>query len=732
MEMTASGPARRLEVPLLSTVLLAACGSLLASGRAHADGEVPSNPSEVKAIEELSLDALLNAKIVTASGSEEARSRAPANVYAIDREQMLRYGWRSVADALEHVPGLYLTDDLVSPSVAVRGTSGGLRAGTRIIKVMIDGHPVSFHPDLNAAVGPEYIPLEAVERIEVAKGPLSALYGANAFLATVNVITVRPGPGVHGEIAGRGHWQGAHPGVGASTAVESGGQVFSVLAAATFDWIDRSGLHLQRTFDGQRLPDTLYDEPSTNDRARPLSGFVRLDARDSRAGTFSLAGGVQQTHAAGEFQLNSLLTHQSHTEITNLWSHASYDRSWVNGLRASLSLGLARGEPTGGVSQYLTGNQAYTFAPRFGYRSVTFGGEVGYTPGTRLGLKLGVDLEQARENVLYYTKTFNQAEGIRQPGDSIDLVPDMAPRGETLSSQGAYLQAIASPLAALPDLRAVGNFRLDRISPGDVRFPLQVSWRGALIYPWSAAFTTKLIAGRAFQAPSGVLLFGHPGFGNANNVIGSHNVPGTPPLRPQTAESIEAAGSLYITENVAGEFSFYAQVITDKIEFVQEGTDLVAANRGRTISAGGEMILHLSLGPVHSELNGHLNAPVQDGRPRFDAVAQYPLVAAALLTAVDLRLLRSAVQVRWTSARASSQSNAYLNNGRGYTLAPYLRVDLTLTSPPLRPFGRQGGGLTATLALRNLLGERHSEPFFAGFDLPAPGRVGFFELRLAF
>jgi len=67
--------------------------------------------------------------------------------------------------------------------------TAGLRAGTRIVKVMINSVPVNFRPDLTAFIGPEYIPMEAVERIEIAKGPLSALYGADAFLATVNVIT---------------------------------------------------------------------------------------------------------------------------------------------------------------------------------------------------------------------------------------------------------------------------------------------------------------------------------------------------------------------------------------------------------------------------------------------------------------------------------------------------------------------------------------------------------------
>ena len=97
-------------------------------------------------------------------------------------ERFARHGWRSLGEVLANVPGLYVIDDLVLPSVSVRGVSGGLNAGTRIVKVMVDGTVVNFRPDLTAFLGPELIPIEVIDRIEIAKGPLSAVYGANAFL----------------------------------------------------------------------------------------------------------------------------------------------------------------------------------------------------------------------------------------------------------------------------------------------------------------------------------------------------------------------------------------------------------------------------------------------------------------------------------------------------------------------------------------------------------------------
>lgn len=134
----------------------------------------PADPSGSE-LDLFRLDASLNAAVVTASGgAEEERSTALANVFTISRADILSRGYRSVAEILGDVPGLYVIDDLVMPSLSVRGVNGGLAAGTRIVKVMINGHAVAFRPELSAFLGPELIPIDAIERVEVAKGLLSS------------------------------------------------------------------------------------------------------------------------------------------------------------------------------------------------------------------------------------------------------------------------------------------------------------------------------------------------------------------------------------------------------------------------------------------------------------------------------------------------------------------------------------------------------------------------------
>src|SRR5262245_57537307 len=153
---------------------------------------------------DINLEALLRLKVVTASGGvAEESDLAPANVFTVLGSEIADHGWRSLADVLANVPGMYIVDDYVTYNVSVRGASGGLRAGSRIMKVMINGVDVNFRPDSNALIGPEFIPVEVIDRVEIARGPLSALYGANAFLATVNVITIAP-ERLSGQLAARG------------------------------------------------------------------------------------------------------------------------------------------------------------------------------------------------------------------------------------------------------------------------------------------------------------------------------------------------------------------------------------------------------------------------------------------------------------------------------------------------------------------------------------------------
>src|SRR5215813_4311699 len=127
-------------VAIFTAVSLAG-GALPAAGPAAttSSSALAIEPTPTEGIEQFDLGSLLNEPVVIASGTEEAKALAAANVISVTKSEIARHGWRSLGEILASVPGLYVIDDLALPSIAVRGVTGGLRAGTRIMRVMIDG-----------------------------------------------------------------------------------------------------------------------------------------------------------------------------------------------------------------------------------------------------------------------------------------------------------------------------------------------------------------------------------------------------------------------------------------------------------------------------------------------------------------------------------------------------------------------------------------------------------------
>src|SRR3954454_25039901 len=140
---------------------------------------------------DLDLKTLLDppADVWAATKTTQSRDDAPAVVTTVTRDQIAAWGYRSLAEVLSNLLGFYVVDDHVSPNLAVRGISGGLYADSSVVKILVDGNPIAFRSTGGNGLGPELIPLSAVERIEVVRGPASALFGADAFLGVVNIRT---------------------------------------------------------------------------------------------------------------------------------------------------------------------------------------------------------------------------------------------------------------------------------------------------------------------------------------------------------------------------------------------------------------------------------------------------------------------------------------------------------------------------------------------------------------
>lgn len=139
-------------------------------------------------IANLDLGSLLDNVVLSASRHAQTLQESPANVFIVTRDMMDNYGCHDLADALSLVPGLYITDDYSLGQVGVRGISLSGDFNSHIM-VLIDGRPLIEQYGGSTNIDMPGIVLDDIERIEVIKGPASSLYGSNAFLGIINLIT---------------------------------------------------------------------------------------------------------------------------------------------------------------------------------------------------------------------------------------------------------------------------------------------------------------------------------------------------------------------------------------------------------------------------------------------------------------------------------------------------------------------------------------------------------------
>lgn len=143
----------------------------------------------IRDIDDLSIEDLLKVPITAAARHEQEIALAPSSATVITADEIEAGGYETIAQVLRGLAGFYTTDDLSYTYIGVRGFSPPGDYNMRIL-VLLDGHPLNDIIWSSAAVGTDGpIDLSLVDRIEVARGPGSALYGTNAILAVVQIIT---------------------------------------------------------------------------------------------------------------------------------------------------------------------------------------------------------------------------------------------------------------------------------------------------------------------------------------------------------------------------------------------------------------------------------------------------------------------------------------------------------------------------------------------------------------
>lgn len=688
-------------------------------------------------------------KTAVATKVAQRQSEAPAVIEVITAQQLQAAAYTSVADALERIPGLVVNSDHVYSNVGMRGTSGGLRSGSRHLKILIDGMPIAFRPDAQNFIGPELIPITVVERIEVLRGPASALYGLNAFLGVVNIVTKQAAAAdangkTTGEYAvtGRGLSINSNIGGGGEGLLVDRYGDLAVTLAVQYMRLDRSGLALPSR--GPNADQYPAGEESRDDISRPASAFASFAYDTGFLGKFTLTGNYQQLDSKGEFVDYGALSHVTRIKLNNYFARLRHELD-LDILKLTSYVAYSGGGPLDGdVIQPVIDGQptSYRVSRDFGYRAIDAGTEASIPLLSQsvllAGAEFSTDQEQIRTNS-YISNT----SGLTLDGGE--------PTKQNFNNFAGYAQALWRELGWL---QLAGNIRYDHSN----QFGTNLNYRGGAVIAVNDDLHIKLLSGSSYRAPTPEQLYGTPLA--PGDVQGSLSASDPRSLDPQTAltQEVSINHDLHADKTtLRTQLNGYYTSIKNRIEFVREAGQFRPSNSATSKTWGGE----LSINWVQNEIADLISVSVSGSVSFADTTID---LDSGTLTAREIeRLAINELYPKWMykgfatvqapswhlrlygqiiayDQRLQSQINQSYDRpfvgAPAYTIPASYPVDFTLSTMGLSLIeGTVPDANYETIfsfTIRDAFNTQSVEPGFNGINVPQLGRRYMITLRQNF
>lgn len=533
--------------------------------------------------------------ISLATGSVQPLRRAPAVATVITADDIAAMGATDLDEVLEAVPGLHVSRVAqgYSPQYVVRGIYSEFNPQTLVLQ---DGVPITMLYVGNRGNVWGGLPLDNVARIEVIRGPGSALYGADAYAGVINIITKtaadQPGTtfGVRaGTFNTRDAWviHGGHWGAFDVATYLRWGRTDGHRGTVTSD--------AQTVADGRLGTDASLAPGSVNTGAEAVDASIdlRRDAWRARL-SYRLRDKVGTGAGAGS-SLDPVGYGRTERWLLDLGlSNVALSPEW----RMSLNLSaftyattyprLLQIMPPGAWSGAFP--QGLIRAPNTWERQIRGSAVATYTGWAGHQLRIGI----GHDNLHLYRpqefKNFTQVDGgipIPTPGAQvIELPPDqvfMPPKQRRVSY--IYLQ---DEWAIARNWQLTAGVRHDQVSD----FGRTTNPRLALVWDARHDLTVKLLHGRAFRAPSFAELY------SVNDPI----VRGNPQLKPERISTHELVLSWQARADTHAQLSLFRYEMSDIIR--SEGLPSTRLNSGRHCGQGFELEARHSPVP-QLQLSGH-------------------------------------------------------------------------------------------------------------------------------
>lgn len=537
--------------------------------------------------EELALAYGDKSSVSIATGARQPIARAPAVATVVTAEDIAAMGATDLDEVLETVPGIHVSRSPNHyPSLyAIRGIFSQYGPQTLVLQ---NGIPITTLFVGNKGNLWGGYPVEHIARIEVIRGPGSALYGADAYSGVINIITKTAAdtPGTEfgvraGSFNSRDTW------------IQHGGKMGTVDVAAYLRVGGSDGFKESIAADAQSRNDILNGTNASLAPGQVHTGYDAVDANlDLGYGQWRLHAGYKLrddlgTGAGIASALDPVGRSKSERISADLsWANPLFSRDWGLGFTASY-LQYTQLTPTDYQlfppgTTFPTGvfPNGMTGGPDTWERQLRLSAFATYAGFTDHRLRFGLghddlDLYKTRE-----TRNFTYAaNGTPVPIGSVVDFSDTNPFLRPQRRKVDYLYA-QDEWGFAKDWALTAGLRHDRYSD----FGGTTNPRLALVWDAALDLTAKLLYGRAFRAPS----FSES-YGITNPVA-----LGNPNLLPETNSTVEAAFSWRARRDTQVNLSFFRYAMKDIIRTVPNaiaGTGATYANTGTQRGSGTELEL---------------------------------------------------------------------------------------------------------------------------------------------
>jgi len=525
--------------------------------------------------DELSIEALYDLPIIDiATGYAVPLKKAPSVATVITSDDIEAMGALSIEEVLEAVPGLHARPSTITGAnvFSIRGIH---TSQTPQVLILLNGHRISS--DISGGVFPStaFINVQNISRVEVVRGPGSAVYGADAFSGVINIVTknardmngynagIRGGSfntkniwGQYGGEIGAG-WRMAvnleymNQGADSSRIVNSDSQtgldaLFGTSASLTPGYMDR------------RYRSTTYNVHVENNHWKiGLDGWAQRDIGQG-------AGVAQAIDNKGNADIDQYLFTSEYSNkdwFENLDFTAKFSYQKTN---QQYNLNIF---PPGNVS--LIGADGNLFTAPF--NAVLFPDGVIGNPGRESTIPQ-LDLTFLYSGFAQHTLRFNvggrkeklEANESKNFGPGIiDGTEGVVTAADISNTDFVYLPDKSRTVKYI-SIQDVWEMGVDWTLTAGVRYDDYSDFGGttnprvAVVWTPRADLVTKLLYGRAFRAPSFVELYGQ------HNPI----MLGNTQLKPETVNTLELVFDYEMSHNLKTNLSLYHYKTKDMIDHV--------------------------------------------------------------------------------------------------------------------------------------------------------------------